>query len=186
MLSRLTGTAYAEDPARTIACTQHGCLFRFTRNYDLEMHLQSRHGLADAEVQLLLTKQDGQAQTRHGFRLTGVVGEVASMDIDMDQLGVQFVAADRPGGVEIGHARDDDWGAELDAAVATGGQFWIGGGEDRWDGMDAGDDGMNEGEECRPLWNDWDAEETDMQRLIGEELSADEAQNAMAIDPALI
>ncbi|KAI9853551.1 MAG: Strongly-conserved Zn-finger binding protein (TFIIIA) [Vezdaea acicularis] len=45
----LTGEGYAQG--RDIECTEPGCAFRFIRNYDLSVHLASKHGKNDIEVQ---------------------------------------------------------------------------------------------------------------------------------------
>ena len=44
VLTRITGAGYEEE--RTIQCLVIGCNHRFLREYDLEIHLQCRHGLA--------------------------------------------------------------------------------------------------------------------------------------------
>ena len=43
-LSKLTGTSYQENPKRNIPCTKRGCDYMFTRQYDLDKHLQTSHG----------------------------------------------------------------------------------------------------------------------------------------------
>lgn len=58
IFTRLTGAGYEKDSGRHILCLAPGCDYRFTRDYDLEIHLQARHGLADAEVQELLKERD--------------------------------------------------------------------------------------------------------------------------------
>lgn len=55
-LMRLTGSGYEDESGRNIACLIQGCEHRFYRNYDLDIHLQSRHGLADLEIQEMLTE----------------------------------------------------------------------------------------------------------------------------------
>ena len=47
VLTRLTGVGYEEESGRMIPCLVVGCSHRFLREYDLGIHLQSRHGLAD-------------------------------------------------------------------------------------------------------------------------------------------
>lgn len=51
-LTKLTG--YGTDGKRVIFCLVQGCNHRFIRDYDLEIHLQSQHGLADFEIQDML------------------------------------------------------------------------------------------------------------------------------------
>ena len=45
VLTRLTGADYEEQSGRHIPCEMLGCNYRFLREYDLEIHLRSRHGL---------------------------------------------------------------------------------------------------------------------------------------------
>ena len=58
VLTRLTGSGYDTESARLISCLVPGCQYRFCREYDHEVHLQSRHGLADLEVQGLVTEAE--------------------------------------------------------------------------------------------------------------------------------
>ena len=51
ILTRLTGAGYDTESGREIVCLVQGCSYRFLREYDLEIHLQSRHGLADRDIQ---------------------------------------------------------------------------------------------------------------------------------------
>lgn len=55
-----------------------------------------------------------------------------------------------------------DWGEELESAAASGGAFWLGGSDENTE-------------------DDWDLDETEIERLIDAELSRD-----VTIDPALI
>lgn len=48
-VARLTGSGYAEESGRSILCMIPGCQWRFHREYDHELHLQSHHGSADLE-----------------------------------------------------------------------------------------------------------------------------------------
>lgn len=50
VLTRLTGAGYEEESGRIIPCLVVGCSHRFLREYDLGIHLQSRHGLADLGI----------------------------------------------------------------------------------------------------------------------------------------
>ncbi|TKA74260.1 hypothetical protein B0A49_06468 [Cryomyces minteri] len=49
-LARLTGAGYAEESGRDIACVLPPCPYRFLREYDLEVHLQAKHAMADDQV----------------------------------------------------------------------------------------------------------------------------------------
>ena len=68
-ISRLVGSAYDEDPTRNIPCLQAGCDLRFTRDYDLEIHLQSVHKLAYFEVEHLRAEQEGRGPSTYGYEL---------------------------------------------------------------------------------------------------------------------
>lgn len=58
VLTRLTGAGYEEESGRFIPCLVVGCSHRFLREYDLGLHLQSRHGSADLGVQEMLVDQE--------------------------------------------------------------------------------------------------------------------------------
>jgi general transcription factor IIIA len=45
-VDRLTGAAYEHDPARNIPCLVEGCSWMFTRDFDLGLHLASKHKLS--------------------------------------------------------------------------------------------------------------------------------------------
>jgi len=129
------------------------------------MHLQSKHGLADFEVQFLLAERDGCDHTAHGFCLT--TGEDAAA-VDAQQV---LNAQSAPASFEtrMDEYVQDDWGTETDAAVATGGDFWVG---DRYE---------------PPAWDEWDTDGRGMRRLIEEELDCGEGEgDEMVIDPTLV
>lgn len=77
LLTRLTGVGYDTQSGRSIICLVQDCDYRFTRDYDLEIHLQSRHGLGDVEIQRLLVERDPRSQTS-----LGRLSEVAMNQID--------------------------------------------------------------------------------------------------------
>ncbi|KAI9893617.1 MAG: Strongly-conserved Zn-finger binding protein (TFIIIA) [Vezdaea aestivalis] len=61
-ISALTGVSYGVDTGRTIACLEETCEFRFMRLYDLRVHLVSRHGLSEADVDGLLQEKNESSQ----------------------------------------------------------------------------------------------------------------------------
>ncbi len=61
-LTRLTGAGYETESGRTICCAVRGCDYRFIREYDLEIHLQAQHGLADLEVRDMLMEREHESQ----------------------------------------------------------------------------------------------------------------------------
>lgn len=50
-LLRLTGAGYDNESGRDISCLMPDCKYRFTRNYDLEVHLGLHHGLSDSKLE---------------------------------------------------------------------------------------------------------------------------------------
>lgn len=54
-LMKLTGVGYEEYSRRHIPCITPQCDFRFTRRYDLQVHLQARHGLSAHQANSLAT-----------------------------------------------------------------------------------------------------------------------------------
>ena len=57
-LTRLTGVGYEKNSGRPINCLFSDCSFRFSRCYDLSVHLQTRHSLAEQEVQALIPNRE--------------------------------------------------------------------------------------------------------------------------------
>ncbi|MCJ1450535.1 Strongly-conserved Zn-finger binding protein (TFIIIA) [Mycoblastus sanguinarius] len=115
IMIRLTGSGYDTESGRSIPCLITGCNHRFLREYDLEIHLQSRHGLADLEIQGLLMERDDfhdrptlQAHSRFANE----------QDLDAERaLDVQF-------GSDV---YMDDTNESLEAGALRGGDFWLGG-----------------------------------------------------------
>ena len=57
-LTRLTGAGYDTESGRIICCMVQDCNYRFVREYDLEIHLQSQHGLADLDIHELSERRE--------------------------------------------------------------------------------------------------------------------------------
>jgi len=105
LLTRITGCGYISESDRQILCLFQGCDYRFTRDYDLGIHLQSRHGLADMEIQGLLAERDFHSQTT------------------LERLP-------RPSGLSMRFSNDiemDDFEESLEAVAYRGGDFWFDG-----------------------------------------------------------
>lgn len=49
-IEELTGQAYDELQGRNILCTIEGCPYKFFREYDLEVHLKSKHATSDEQI----------------------------------------------------------------------------------------------------------------------------------------
>ncbi|KAJ9363121.1 hypothetical protein C8Q69DRAFT_420326 [Paecilomyces variotii] len=56
-LATLTGEGYAEETGRHIACFVEGCSHRFHRDYDLWVHMNSKHNCSEDEIQNLFTQR---------------------------------------------------------------------------------------------------------------------------------
>jgi general transcription factor IIIA len=72
-LASLTGEGYAEETRRRIPCFIESCQYRFHRDYDLWIHMRSKHGCGDDETQdlyirrALLAHQEDDDFMMHGF-----------------------------------------------------------------------------------------------------------------------
>lgn len=56
-LSTLTGEGYAEETGRHIACFIDSCAHRFHRDYDLWVHMSSKHGCSEDEIRDLFLQR---------------------------------------------------------------------------------------------------------------------------------
>ncbi|KAJ5688660.1 hypothetical protein N7462_003052 [Penicillium macrosclerotiorum] len=74
-LTALTGQGYAEETGRHIACFYDSCQHRFHRDYDLWVHMTSKHGCTEDEVQGLFMQRALLAdQTGTGGNALGIYG----------------------------------------------------------------------------------------------------------------
>ncbi|KAI9775262.1 MAG: Strongly-conserved Zn-finger binding protein (TFIIIA) [Geoglossum umbratile] len=64
-IAKLTGVGYEES--RHIPCLYSSCPNRFIRQYDLEIHMKSNHGLSDGEVVELLVEKEALSGGRFWF-----------------------------------------------------------------------------------------------------------------------
>lgn len=113
ILTRLTGDGYNSE--RIVPCLVVGCGHRFRREYDLKIHLQSRHGLADLGVRETLIDQEGLYSQQ---TLQGNSGFATKQDVDAERaLDMKF--DDDAGGV------DGEEG--LRAGALKSADFWLGG-----------------------------------------------------------
>lgn len=169
-MGHLTGTAHGEKEERNIPCLRSNCDFRFGREYDLEMHMQSKHGLADFEIQYLRTERDEYGPSTYGYSLATERDEA---DIEAER------ALDEQSGMTgfdeaVDEEHDGDLEEALEEAAARGGQFWLSG---EFDEDVPGDK--------------WEADQRDMQRLVEENDDENEGDSAddrdeMMIDPVLL
>ena len=160
-LARLTGSGYDTETGRNIVCLVEGCSHRFIRHYDLEIHLHSCHGLADPEIQKVMTGQ--KLHERLTFQRT-------PMYATDQELGAERVL-DMQFGNDI--AMEDPDGSFKAESLGNGG-IWF---NENLFGTTTGDP--------------WVKAEMTIQRLIDqghddiERHAAPDGQNVVMIDPSL-
>ncbi|KAE8448148.1 hypothetical protein EG329_009752 [Mollisiaceae sp. DMI_Dod_QoI] len=108
-MDKLLGMSYAADPKRTIPCHAPGCPHMFTREYDLQIHMQSAHPF----------EAPGFDPATPGF----------SGSIQYSEPELNMGIAEPDSGVlhqpEITYDQADiDW--ELQRRALEGGPFWVG------------------------------------------------------------
>ena len=116
-LTRLTGVGYGSENGRNIACLVQGCDYRFAREYDHEIHLQSRHGLADLEIQNLLLENENSSQPPWQ--------ETSSLVIEQSWTNSHRIHADPDDGMDVDHGNEAyEMGVMNNAGPWTNGSFW--------------------------------------------------------------
>lgn len=112
-LTRLTGSGYGDETGRNIPCVFSDCDFRFLRKYDLEIHLETCHGLAYHEVQDFMLER----KTSISYPIwEGAPAYATAEDLEADRaLDAQF---DADFGFDAGETLQNE---------AKGGEFWLGG-----------------------------------------------------------
>ncbi|KAI4240825.1 MAG: hypothetical protein L6R40_004939 [Gallowayella cf. fulva] len=110
-LMKLTGAGYDDDSRRHIDCLFPQCNFRFVRDYDLQIHLLSRHGLTEADAETFVTGTKGE------------IGPMSASSSAFPEDLMQEIISKNQDAVDIqGHE-------DIDDALFTGeGRFWIGDG----------------------------------------------------------
>ena len=129
------------------------------------MHMQSKHGLADFEIQVLRAERDGVGLSTfgYGFAVDEEAGKSFEDGWGLDAYGA---GAGEAGDMDFGD-EERDFENELEEAATSGGEFWIGG---RYEGN--GDE--------------WDREMEEMMMLVNEDRGDDDEQgDEMVIDPVL-
>ncbi len=125
-LTWLTGSGYGDEIGRHIPCLLQDCNFRFLREYDLEIHLETSHSLPYHEVQDLMLEQKNLTSLP---TWEGSPAYATAEGLDAESaLNAQFDA-------EFGLGVDRTFENEAE----QGGEFWLGGhlpeavnGEDDW------------------------------------------------------
>lgn len=152
-LSRLAGTAYDEDTSRTIACLRLDCPQRFSREYDLDMHMQSAHDLADFEIQYLRAERDGVGPTSYGYHLTS---ERTAEDLEAERAFDEMFGSTQLNETRGASGYEGNGMEEvLEEAAPGGGEFWV--------SRRSHSDGNMHGND------NWEAEERELRNLIDED-----------------
>ena len=160
-LTRLTGSGYEAESGRDIACVIRGCKHRFLRAYDLEVHLQIRHGLAHPESQAILTER--KSYIRPSLRGRPIFATREEIE------------AERAFSMESG--RDITMGnteESLEAGAIGNGKFWLGG----------------EPTQMEHSSDEWLQDELDMKSLVnddddGKGIAGHAVKDVNMIDPSL-
>ncbi len=159
-LTRLTGFGYGEETGRNIPCFLPDCEFRFLRDYDLEIHLESSHGLPYHAVQdLMLERND--LTSLPTFEGSPVYATAEDMKAER-ALDTQFDAEFGFGAVNKAFEDGDE----------QGGEFWLGG----------------HSLEPTNAEDDWLHVEMEMDRLIAGDYdreNEEDGQDVAMLDPAL-
>ena len=109
-LMRLTGIGYEEG--REVECLIQGCVHRFTRDYDLQRHLQSHHGLMASDI-------DEVARLTDSLRHKTYQHDLSSLDCT-ENMNLKH-------STESQSADFNDHFSVLENHAAVGGVFWFGG-----------------------------------------------------------
>ncbi|KAJ5712860.1 uncharacterized protein N7483_010041 [Penicillium malachiteum] len=83
-LAALTGHGYAEETGRHIACLYDSCENRFHRDYDLWVHMTTKHGCAEDEVQGLFMQRAllGDQTGRNSLGIYGLEFDDVNMGLE--------------------------------------------------------------------------------------------------------
>ena len=85
VLTRLTGAGYEESSRRPIPCLVVGCSHRFLREYDLEIHLRSRHGVKSLELRETLLDFRQTLQGTPAFVTKQNAGAERALEMQFDE-----------------------------------------------------------------------------------------------------
>ncbi|KAL1970546.1 hypothetical protein VTN77DRAFT_4190 [Rasamsonia byssochlamydoides] len=105
-LALLTGEGYAEETGRHIPCFIETCEYRFHRDYDLWVHMSSKHGCSEDEIQNLFTQRALLAH-ESSDNYFGIYG--LDLDNGDSQQFFNDAVAPQPSGdmVDTGHEFDE-------------------------------------------------------------------------------
>ena len=97
-LVQLTGCGYENESGRNVVCLIPSCSFRFMRDYDLQIHFQSYHGLAYHEIRDLST-DTGTIASRPTWKDALVLADCEELQAEED-LDLQFDQTAKMVGIE--------------------------------------------------------------------------------------
>lgn len=173
VLTRLTGSGYAERSGRDIQCSQAGCNYRFARKYDLGVHLRTKHGFADVEIRDRILQRLSASSSTDLLCFRNPLNFQPSLALGSEAERVPGSSL----GMDVGRTLDFDLGVDYQveaaaAALAQEGELRLG-------------DGEIYGQQEVVGVDDWWRDEFGMQQLIqGDEELGTVGDDAM-IDPAL-
>ena len=125
-LTRLTGSGYETGTGRNVACLVQGCNHRFVREYDLEIHLQSRHGLADLEIQKMMEGEELYTrQSFHGAPIYATEQDLEAERVFEQQFGNDVAMEDSEKSHESEILRDDDLWLRGDPSDTATRDSWL-------------------------------------------------------------
>lgn len=107
-LTLLTGEGYAEETGRQIACFVSDCPYRFHRDYDLWVHMRSKHGHPEEDIQALFMQRalTGDGDEDGLFDLYELDWELG----EPNQSTERVVAPEEPGSGDAGHTGSQNHG----------------------------------------------------------------------------
>ncbi|KAI9755576.1 MAG: hypothetical protein M4579_004224 [Chaenotheca gracillima] len=133
-IDRLTGAAYDIDPTRPIACffsfsssyPTAACRHRFSREYDLDVHMQTQHGVSEQDIAALRLEREMLSGGQ--FWMGGDDGEDAEEQLEREEDEYRWILeAERedggdgeeraPFGYGDGDGGDDPEGIAIDPAL---------------------------------------------------------------------
>ncbi|GFN15537.1 strongly-conserved Zn-finger binding protein (TFIIIA) [Aspergillus tubingensis] len=87
-LAALTGEGYAEETGRQITCFIEGCPHRFHRNYDLWVHMGSKHGCTEDEIRDMFMQRALLADSNEP--VTGDMFGIYGLEFDNDDSSAPY------------------------------------------------------------------------------------------------
>ena len=105
-ISALTGEGYAEETGRHIACFVESCAHRFHRDYDLWVHMSSKHGCSEDEIRDLFLQRALLAEdTQPSNDLVGIYGlEFDTEDPAYESFAIDGMASNNADAYDFGNS----------------------------------------------------------------------------------